>query len=266
MARNLNSWAKQAEQISSASVFCSAKTLYISGVCDLFRGKAKLGCLTVLYNCVRENTPNCPSNPASPTRPPSPLKVAIVAAGVEYWPLAQAANTKLPPEHQMSERTISLLATDKKLPTLEQAVALSHASCTGPFTPYFRSCHERVTSHYSRQVAERTQNPPAPRSVRNHHLATEKRTACSKGFPCSARSTSQSNRSNASRTAPWPESSPVLHGARQHGQPKHDNEKDPLNPSQRVAPGNRGHFGQARKGKLLLVHTGATAGKLRTVT
>jgi DNA-binding XRE family transcriptional regulator len=46
-------------------------------------------------------------------------------AGVEYWPLAQAAKTQLPPEHQMSERTISQLATDKKLPTLKQAEALS---------------------------------------------------------------------------------------------------------------------------------------------
>jgi hypothetical protein len=41
---------------------------------------------------------------------------------LEYWPLAQAANTQLPPEDQMSERTISLLATDKKLPTPEDSV------------------------------------------------------------------------------------------------------------------------------------------------
>ena len=61
----------------------------------------------------------------TPTRPPTPFKVAIVVAGVEYWPLAQAANALLPPKDQMSERTISLLATDKRRPTLKQAEALA---------------------------------------------------------------------------------------------------------------------------------------------
>jgi transcriptional regulator with XRE-family HTH domain len=44
---------------------------------------------------------------------------------MEYWPLAQAVNAQLPPEHQMSERTISLLATDKRRPTPKQAEALA---------------------------------------------------------------------------------------------------------------------------------------------
>jgi hypothetical protein len=47
-----------------------------------------------------------------------------VVSGLEYWPLAQAANKLLPPKDQMSERTISLLATDKKRPTPKQAEAL----------------------------------------------------------------------------------------------------------------------------------------------
>ena len=48
-----------------------------------------------------------------------------MVAGVEYWPLAQAANAHLLPEHQMSERKLSEFATDKKLPTPEQAEAIS---------------------------------------------------------------------------------------------------------------------------------------------
>jgi hypothetical protein len=59
-----------------------------------------------------------------PTRP-TPFKVAVVVAGLEYWPLAQAVNAELPPEQRMSERTISLLATGKKLPTLKQAEAFA---------------------------------------------------------------------------------------------------------------------------------------------
>jgi hypothetical protein len=61
----------------------------------------------------------------TPTRLPTPFKVAIVVAGLEYWPLAQAVNAQLPPEHQLSERMISLLATDKKRPTLKQAEVLA---------------------------------------------------------------------------------------------------------------------------------------------
>ena len=61
----------------------------------------------------------------TPTRLPTPFKVAVVVAGLEYWPLAQAVNAALPPEEQMSERAISLLAVDKRIPTLRQAEALS---------------------------------------------------------------------------------------------------------------------------------------------
>jgi len=46
-------------------------------------------------------------------------------AGLEYWPLARAANAHLPSEEQLSERAISLLATDKRRPTLRQAEVLS---------------------------------------------------------------------------------------------------------------------------------------------
>jgi hypothetical protein len=51
--------------------------------------------------------------------------VAVVVTGLGYWPLAQAVNAELPPEQRMSERTISLLATGKKLPTLKQAEAFA---------------------------------------------------------------------------------------------------------------------------------------------
>jgi hypothetical protein len=61
----------------------------------------------------------------TPARLPSPFKVSVVAMGLEYWPLAQAANAELPPEEQMSERTISLFATGRKLPTLRQAKILA---------------------------------------------------------------------------------------------------------------------------------------------
>jgi hypothetical protein len=56
---------------------------------------------------------------------PTPLRVAIVVAGHSYWRLAQVVNAELPPEEQLSERAISLLAVDKRLPTLRQAEALS---------------------------------------------------------------------------------------------------------------------------------------------
>lgn len=61
----------------------------------------------------------------TPTRLPTPFRVTIVAAGLEYWPLARAANTHLPPEEQISERMISLFATDKRQPSLRQAEVLS---------------------------------------------------------------------------------------------------------------------------------------------
>jgi hypothetical protein len=87
-----------------------------------FWGKAKLGERGDSLQSCRMKT-QAPSEP-TPTRLPTSFKVAIVVSGLEYWPLAQAANKLLPPKDQMSERTISLLATDKKRPTPKQAEAL----------------------------------------------------------------------------------------------------------------------------------------------
>ena len=58
-------------------------------------------------------------------RSPSPLKAALFVDGVRYWPLARAVNIELPPEEQLSERAISQLAIDKRIPTRAQAEAIS---------------------------------------------------------------------------------------------------------------------------------------------
>jgi hypothetical protein len=85
--------------------------------------------MPVWYNPGMKTAPLPESPPTAPVRykprPPTPLRVAIVVAGHAYWRLAQIVNAALPLEEQMSERAISLLATDKKRPTRKQAEILS---------------------------------------------------------------------------------------------------------------------------------------------
>jgi hypothetical protein len=86
--------------------------------------------MPVWYNRAGMKTMSLPESPSAPVvrykpKLPTPLRVAIVVAGHSYWRLALIVNAELPPEEQMSERLILLLATDKKRPSRKQAEILS---------------------------------------------------------------------------------------------------------------------------------------------
>jgi hypothetical protein len=55
----------------------------------------------------------------------SELKLAAVRSGLRYWQIAEAANQHLPPEQHLSENAVTRIATNRKTPSPEQALALS---------------------------------------------------------------------------------------------------------------------------------------------
>lgn len=58
-------------------------------------------------------------------RKPTAMKISIIMSGLKHWQIAELVNQVLPEEQKLSEHAVTRIVTERKKPTIEQAVALA---------------------------------------------------------------------------------------------------------------------------------------------